>query len=230
MRRDKMRVVRPGAGRPLSARAMQALDRRASREFGIPSIVLMENAGRGAAEHIIRILRRRQDPRVIVVCGPGNNGGDGYVVARHLYLHGILVEVLCVAPVSQLKGDARVNAEMVQRSKIPCGCVGEVSDVVRRQISSADLVVDALFGIGLSRPLEAPFVDVIEAINSNARRVVALDVPSGLDATTGRVWGACVKADWTVTFQQPKTGLARGQGPVVAGRVLVSHIGIHLTS
>src|SRR5262249_5368625 len=158
------------------------LDRRAADEFGVPSIVLMENAGRGMAE-LLRSLGARGP--VVACCGKGNNGGDGLVIARHLDNAGVPVKVLLFADPAGLAGDAAVNWRIVERAGIPFeASPGPGLDEVKlaAELAGAEWVVDALFGSGLQGPVRPPFDRVIAAINAAPARVLAVDIPSGLDS------------------------------------------------
>jgi len=212
----------------ISAARMQALDRAATERQGIPSIVLMENAGRGAAEEIMRMLRRVSRPKVCIVCGPGNNGGDGFVVARHLRIAGVAVKCFLVGERQRLKSDALTQFRILENLNIAVRPVRTATAELKKELKRADISVDALFGTGLNREVGEPFSSMIDAINMYAQRIVALDIPSGLDATTGRVWGKCIQADTTVTFQAVKTGLCRREGITHSGKVVVCHIGTDL--
>jgi ADP-dependent NAD(P)H-hydrate dehydratase / NAD(P)H-hydrate epimerase len=216
----------------LSREQIRELDRLAIEECNVPSLVLMENAGRGAAERIEAELLKQGDPGrscdVVVVCGPGNNGGDGFVVARRLRIAGWPVLVFLAAPALKLKGDARANHDAW------VGLGGGVSELIgptallefERALDSASLVVDALLGTGLDRAVTGELRLLIERINGAPGRRVALDIPSGLDANTGAVLGASVAADVTVSFAYPKLGLLTTTGAEHTGRLHVVDIGI----
>jgi NAD(P)H-hydrate epimerase len=195
----------------------------------VPGIVLMENAGRGAADAIEeRALRgKARGGRVVVVCGGGNNGGDGFVVARHLRGRGADVEVFAAVEPARLHGDARANHDAY------VGVGGSVMTLVAAAkptfaaaIARADVVVDALFGTGLDRPLVGEMVALVAMMNAAAATKVAIDVPSGIDADTGGTLGASFRADLTVTFAHPKIGLLTPQGAIAAGTVRVADIGV----
>jgi len=205
----------------ITARQMKAIDQAAVERLGIPSAVLMENAGRGAAEAILKTLRRIEDPKVVIVCGPGNNGGDGFVAARHLMIRGIRPKVFVLTDEAALKGDAAMNARILKNLKLPLTFDRPAPSVLK----NADLVVDAVFGIGLGRGITGAMKDAIERINAHARRVMALDIPSGLDADTGAVRGICVKAQVTVTFHQEKKGLRAPGARRYTGRIVTVPIG-----
>jgi NAD(P)H-hydrate epimerase len=213
---------------PLLTRAeSRALD-QALIAAGVPGVVLMENAGRGAAEHIV--LRAGPCRRVTVLVGPGNNGGDGFVVARHLALHWPQAEItlVCIVDPGTLTGDAATMRD----AWLAVGGMIHVlrdSDDPRPHIVGRELIVDGLFGTGLTRPLTGAALACVRAANAEAPRVsVALDVPSGLDADTGAVLGDdadVFRAHFTCTFAASKPGLHTGAGLRCAGEVLVVPLG-----
>lgn len=207
----------------LSRQQMRAFDRRAIDVCSVPSLVLMENAGRGATELIVR--RFPAGERFLVLCGTGNNGGDGFVVARQLLVRGRETRVQLVGRLDVLSGDARSNALAFLGLG---GSIEEVSTV--RQISAAlgaaEVVVDALFGTGLSRPIEGLEREVIDVVNRADKRVFALDVPSGLDADSGSVLGAALRADATCTFGHLKWGLLEPRARPLVGELSVVDIGV----
>jgi NAD(P)H-hydrate epimerase len=215
--------------RPLSRDEVRAIDARAADEFAMPTVVLMENAGRGAAE-----LLRRAKPtpyRVLILCGPGNNGGDGGVVARHLDAWGINVEVVWLADPKRLRGDAAVQWGILERSGIALSAwPNDPPPDLDARLSNADWVVDGLLGTGLTREVQGPLRLAIEAINRYEGRheglVVALDLPSGLDADRGVPLGAAVRAEITVTFVAPKLGFAAPGAREYTGDVRVVDIGV----
>jgi len=207
--------------------AMQRLDRLAEEKYGIPPLILMENAGRSAAEAVMRLLKGRRK-RVVCVAGRGNNGGDGFVACRHLRNKGVCVEVFMMAGSKALTEDARLNRDILERSGCPVRQIATAADMrsLRRSLKRCTCVVDAIFVIGFSGAPRPPYDEAIAAVNASGRPVVSLDVPSGLDALTGRAQGACIRARTTVTFGYPKTGLARNDGPFYAGRILVADISL----
>ncbi len=207
----------------VTAKQMQKLDDVAINTFGIPSVVLMENAGRAVFEEITKGVAVK---RACVVCGAGNNAGDGFVVARHMANAGIPVDVIMPGPASRLKKDALLNYNLARRLRVPVHMIKRVTPRVIAMISAADVTVDAIFGVGLNRTVGGIYAGMIDAVNRHAGRVVAVDVPSGLDATTGKIYGVCVKARKTVTFTCPKKGFTAGQGPQYTGTVKVVDIGI----
>ncbi|MDH7481506.1 MAG: NAD(P)H-hydrate dehydratase [Armatimonadota bacterium] len=208
-----------------TAKQMHDFDRRAAEEFGIPSIVLMENAGRHVFESACGILGRVIGKLVIVVAGSGNNGGDGFVAARHLRDAGAQVIVLLLAHPEKIKGDAKTNFEILRNTGADIRQISEASAVVSL-LAQADLIIDAIFGTGIKGEVTGVPREIIKAINDSGRPVIAVDIPSGVDADTGRVLGVCVKADVTVTFALPKLGIVIYPGAEYAGRLVVGDIGI----
>lgn len=205
----------------LSREQVRAVDKRAIEDFGIPGIVLMENAARALAEEALRMLRQRHRPQgpVLIICGSGNNGGDGWALARHLHNHG--VEVV-LAPLKDPRDgtDAAANANICRKMGLP-----EISTEKLDERRDAALIVDALFGTGLDRAIEGKSAEVVEWINNAGRPVLAVDVPSGLDADTGEPLGPCVQATATVTFVGLKPGFTELHCQRIVGEVIVGDIG-----
>jgi NAD(P)H-hydrate epimerase len=209
----------------LSREQLRALDRRAIEEFGVPGVVLMENAGRGAAELLLALGAKGP---VAICSGKGNNGGDGFVIARHLDNHRIPVRVHLFARPEELAGDAAVMYRIIEGACVPltmhAGAPLSEEDL-RRELSSAEWVVDALFGTGLSGPVRPPFDRVITAINESGVPVLAVDIPSGLDCDTGQPLGPTVRARHTATFVAMKKGYAQATAKEWLGTVHVLDIG-----
>ncbi|MDE2028473.1 MAG: NAD(P)H-hydrate epimerase [Candidatus Omnitrophica bacterium] len=212
----------------LTVRQSQMLDRWAITRIGIPSLSLMENAGRGVAMEAAAYLKRRNKSRIVIVCGTGNNGGDGLVAARFISNMGFNPQVYLAGSVAQLKPDALANYNILKRLKIGVRPMHGPEALFQKSIRSADVILDALFGVGLNRPLREPYYGIIEALNAAKSYVIAVDIPSGLDGTAGKVFGICVKADLTVTFSCPKKGFFKNEGRFVTGCVKVIDIGIPL--
>ena len=201
-----------------STQQVRALDAYAIETLGIPGYTLMQRAGEAA----LRCLRTRWPGAraVVIVCGPGNNGGDGYVLARLARSAGLAVTVLAASPADRLRGDARQAAEAWLAEG------GTVRPFEPQPLAEADLIVDALLGTGLQGTLRAPMAQVIRRINAAGRPVLALDVPSGLDSDTGLPLGEAVQAECTVSFVGLKTGLFVGDGPQFAGHVCFDDLGL----
>ncbi len=210
----------------LSRDQIRLLDRHAIDVCKVPSLVLMENAGRGAAEVIEGRLSQKPG-RVVIVAGPGNNGGDGFVVARRLSLRGHDVRVFLAGTRDRLKGDALANHDAWVGVGGAVDVVGELDvERVRAETSTAHVVVDALFGTGLDRAITGFNAKLVEVMDAVRDRLVALDVPSGMDANTGQALGPVLRARDTVTFAFSKLGLATSIGAERAGRVTVVDIGV----
>ncbi|MDK2821657.1 MAG: ADP-dependent NAD(P)H-hydrate dehydratase / NAD(P)H-hydrate epimerase [Clostridia bacterium] len=213
----------------VTAEQMGQLDRLASTEYLVPSLVLMENAGSKVVESIKRHFKGQlKKRRVLIFCGKGNNGGDGLVVARHLLNQGVEVKVFLLARPEDLRGDARTNLDIYHKMGGRVVFLLEENHLQRVDIALlyADLVVDAIFGTGFKGAAMGLPAAVINMINKAHRDTVAVDVPSGLEADTGRIFGPCIKANWTVTFSLPKLGLAVEPGASMVGRLEIGDIGI----
>ncbi|MEX1307720.1 MAG: NAD(P)H-hydrate epimerase, partial [Eubacteriales bacterium] len=208
--------------RVLTANQMRQLDAHMIKNNAIPGIVLMENAANGIFE-ICQTLANKDESVIHVFCGVGNNGGDGFATARILLSNGFSVKVYLVGSVSQLKGDAKTNADFfIQNNQINV----IDSDHLDFKFSKHDVIIDALFGIGLSRNIEGVFKSVIAAINDAACPKIAVDVPSGLNADSGAVMGIAVHATHTVTFQRPKPAHFLQPGKSYCGKISIVKIGI----
>ena len=202
---------------------MREIDRAAIETFGIPSLTLMDRAGRAVADAAVALAG--PSGRFVVVCGGGNNGGDGFVAARVLRAAGRDARVIALVPAERLSADARAVRDQADRAGVPV----DEGVLAPLEAGPGDVVVDAIFGTGLGRPPEGAFAEAIARINAArgaGARVLAVDVPSGLSADTGRPLGPCVRADRTVTFGFLKRGLVLHPGASLAGEVTVDDIGI----
>ena len=205
----------------LTRAEVREIDRRAIEDFGVPGVVLMENAGRGAAELLMRLNPAKQ--KVVICCGKGNNGGDGFVIARHLDNHGWSVQVLIFADLADLTGDALTMFQSINKSKLD---VQEPQYLPVREFERSDIwIVDALFGTGLSGPVRHPFSAIIQEMNASPSPIFAVDIPSGLDCDTGLPLGICVRATVTATFVAQKKGFAEPAAKQWLGEVHVIDIG-----
>lgn len=207
-----------------TAAEMRELDRRTIEEYGIPGIVLMENAGRGAVQAMVDAWGPVAGRKYVIFCGKGNNGGDGLVMARHLANMDADVRVRLFS--EEMKGDAAVNLAAARKMGIDIRPLSDDLKAESSEVRHADAVIDAIFGTGLASEVGRPYSAVIELINANARRVLAVDMPSGVDSDKGRIMGAAVRADITATFGLPKRGLYMYPGAQLAGAVRVIDISI----
>lgn len=211
--------------RALSRAEVREVDRRALEEFGMPGLLLMENAGRGCAE-LLLTLRAGAGRKVVICCGKGNNGGDGLVMARHLENAGLAVTVLLFADPGEVSGDAAVNLGIVEASGIPlCSMPEPNRREIEAALSEADWVVDALLGTGTTGAIREPYGTVISAINASGRPVFAVDLPSGLDCDRGVPLGPCVRATHTATLVARKPGFDQPEARAWTGKVDVVDIG-----
>lgn len=204
---------------------MAALDRRAAEEFGVPTLLLMEAAGRGVIEASRRLVGQ-PCPRVVIVAGKGNNGGDGLVAARLMLAAGWRVSVVLLARDAEVTGDAAVNLQAARRAGVEIVNLDSTAvPGLRGLLAGADLIVDALFGTGFRGPVVGLAAKSIEAINAAGKPVLAVDIPSGVDGDTGAVEGPAVRAAATVTMGLPKSGLVLTPGAEQAGRIWVADVG-----
>jgi NAD(P)H-hydrate epimerase len=244
--------------RPLSRVEVRSLDLQASAELNLPSLVLMENAGRGAAGWLAELVgalplgaggrpfstppstrtpeiaRGQALPKVLVVCGPGNNGGDGGVVARHLDAWGFPVRVIWFTHSDQLRSDAAVQWSILDKSGVqqsawfdghPDRSTLELGRLATA-IADTDWLIDGLLGTGLSRPIEGPMSALIELMNNSGKPILALDIPSGLDADTGYPLGLAIRCTATATFVSAKLGFSAAGAADYTGEVAIIDIGL----
>jgi len=209
---------------------VRAFDRYAIETLGMPSTVLMENAGRQIADAARRMIEGLLDAHVLVLAGRGNNGGDGFVVARHLAIDGVRAEVVVVAARDQVQGDADINLAVLERMGFAVQCLdGPAAEIVRQvtpRLEKADLVIDGLLGTGTKGSIREPYASVITAVNAAGRPVLAIDIPSGLDCDTGRPLGPTIRAGRTVTLAALKAGFSAPTAAAYTGLVILADIGV----
>jgi len=211
-----------------TAEQMQELDRKAIETYRIPGIVLMENAGRGAMEVISHAFPDILKKRIAIIAGKGNNGGDGFVIGRHFLNRGVSVKTFLLADPNTLRGDAETAFQMFIRMK------GEVFSVpsskeyqkIKKDLEKFDILVDSIFGTGLDADVRGYYREVIEHLNTLQSPIVAVDIPSGLDANTGKPLGTAIRASLTVTFGLPKVGHLISPGIDYVGELKVTDISI----
>ncbi|MCJ7543979.1 MAG: NAD(P)H-hydrate epimerase [Phycisphaerae bacterium] len=214
--------------RALSREEVRRIDRLAIETLGVSGLVLMENAGRGAADAIGDFLGGSVASKVIaIVAGSGNNGGDGFVVARHLAMRGASVSTFLVCPGDKLTPDAEANLAILRElghdvRDLAAGDLGGLAEQLRR----FEVVVDAVGGTGIRGALRGQMAAAAEAISAAGRPVVAIDIPTGLDCDTGTAAGAAVRAAMTVTFVARKKGFDAPGAAAYTGRVIVADIGV----
>lgn len=208
-----------------TAAQSRSIDRRTIEEIGIPSPVLMENAGLAVAAAVARRCGGVRGRSIVVLCGKGNNGGDGFVVARHLAVQGARVRLFLAGARDKLSGDAALEAQIAANMGLPIAELQSPAGAAEA-LAGADAAVDALLGTGTRGEVTGLMADLIEALNAGPAPVVAVDVPSGLNVDTGLPCGHCVRAVETVTFGVLKRGLALYPGAAYAGRVVLAPISI----
>ncbi len=212
----------------LSTKEMSGLDQKTIHEIGIPGIVLMENAAQGAAAFFLRVLPDLADRRIAVVAGSGNNAGDGFALARIFHSKGAEVNVVCLRDPMKLTGDALTNFAILEKLGIPVTVWNEAEDFDAQcePLSRSEAIIDAILGIGLNSEVKGLYRSVIDKINSLDVPILAVDVPSGLDAATGLPLGAAIRATATATFGFLKIGHLIERGSELSGEIEVIDIGI----
>jgi len=201
---------------------MRSLDRYAIEKLAIPEEILMENAGEASYFVILKEFGAAHK-KFVIICGIGNNGGDGFVVARKIHSTGGDVKVFILGDVNKFKGAAKKNLDIISGLQIEIRHVESV-DLIKSDVLHCDAIVDAIFGTGLTRNVEGLYGDVIRLINKSRKKVFSVDIPSGINGDTGEIMGAAVTADYTVTFGLPKIGNMLFPGYEHCGKLYVSHI------
>ncbi len=205
-----------------SVEQMRAMDQKAITQFGIPDQILMENAGLASYE-VIKNQFDIYQKRFLVVCGGGNNGGDGLVVARKLFSNQAKVHIALLSDPNKFKNSAALNYQISKKMNIPTTFVEDVASF-KELLPQFDVIVDAIFGTGLDREVGGKYREIIQSINESALPVVSLDIPSGINGNTGQVMGIAVKANFTITFGLPKLGNLLLPGFEFNGHLFVTHI------
>jgi hydroxyethylthiazole kinase-like uncharacterized protein yjeF len=207
----------------LTSQQIYQIDKLATEKFLIPSFVLMENAGRSVAEFVKKYLQKNRLNKILIFCGPGKNGGDGFVCARYLFIWGFKICVVTFVDKTKYSGDTLRNYEILERLKVKI----QKFDFkrVKHMIKNYYVIIDAIFGIGLSRPVEGEFKSVIEIINNGKKPIFSIDIPSGLNADTGEILGCVVKPDYTLTIGFPKYSFKLKHVKPLLGKLKVIDIG-----
>jgi NAD(P)H-hydrate epimerase len=215
----------------MSRDEVRAFDAWAINELDVPGIVLMENAGRSCAQFIIETLSKIKNPKVCIFCGTGNNGGDGFVIARHLLNAGFAVTVAVCGNIDKIRGDAMVNLNILTRlglkiERLDMEGADAIDDRVTKLAGEANMIIDAIFGTGLTGTLGDEYKRLIESINELGCPILSVDIPSGLDCDTGIPLGASIKANCTVTFVAVKKGFVFENVRAYTGDIFVASIGV----
>ncbi|QNN21281.1 NAD(P)H-hydrate epimerase [Planctomycetales bacterium ZRK34] len=208
---------------------IRAVDAEAISEYGIPGIVLMENASRGLALQALRMLgwpHAKPDARVLIICGGGNNGGDGLAAARHLHNAGLEVGIVLTKPIDSYTGEAEINLNICRAMKLDLVAADKDPIATLNDQPPCHLILDGLLGTGLTSDVRAPLDEVIGWINQNPAPTLAIDIPSGLDCDTGKALGCAVRAAVTDTFVGIKQGFTAGAAHPYLGEVTVTDIGV----
>lgn len=214
---------------------MREIDRTAIEEYGIPGIILMENAGRSVAEGVAADFAGTEKMKAAVLCGKGNNAGDGFVIARHLANRAFDVIVYLFATPGEIakSPDADINYRIALNMGIPMASVGEGKDLstdrLAEDLRAFPIVIDALLGTGIRGELKEPFLSAVAAINDSSATVYSVDTPSGLDVDSGKPCGAAVKANKTITMALPKAGFFAEGAEEYTGELVVADIGVPRT-
>ncbi len=213
--------------KPLSRQQVRRVDKFAIDTLGICGAVLMENAGRAITDEISRFISGLAGKSVAIVAGPGNNGGDGFVVARHIVIRGGKSKVFLVAPQAKITGDAKTNLEVYRAlGGDICDATGDSLALLAEELSSFDLLIDAIGGTGITGKLRGDLASAVRQINSAGRPIVAIDIPTGLDCDTGSPTDPTVRAQMTVTMVARKLGFDQPGASDFTGEVRVVDIGI----
>jgi NAD(P)H-hydrate epimerase len=208
----------------LTRAQVREIDRRSIEQYHIPGVVLMENAARAAADVACDMLDDNCVGEVLILCGGGNNGGDGLAVARHLHNRGADVSIALTIDPARYEREALINWQIVTAMALPC----EPADPAKIAMTKALLLIDAIFGTGLEQAPRDPFPAIAAAIEPLRVPVLAIDLPSGMDCDTGKPLGACIGATRTITFVAEKIGFAQPEAKQYLGEVIVGSIGCPL--
>lgn len=214
--------------RAITSDTMYKIEEKGHSVLGMRRFLMMENAGHGIADYVASNFKKLENKKIIAVCGTGNNGGDGFVAARHLAGHGARMTVILLGSPSDLKSEeARLNWGIIDKMSSVEKITGkQVSDEMKARIKGADIILDSIFGTGIRGEIREPYASAIDMINKSKAFVLAVDVPSGFDPNTGEIHDKCVRADATITFHRMKVGLASKGAKKYTGPVHVEWIGI----
>lgn len=210
----------------LTRKQTRAVDQYIINKIGFPSVILMENAGRGIALHMLSMNLKG---KVIVCSGKGNNGGDGYVITRYLNINNINVEVYVFAHENDIKGDAKIHHDIVKKMGIPIKYFDQHNlshNSLLNNLNNAEWIIDGLFGTGLTDRPETFYFDLINTINATSAKILSIDIPSGLDCDTGKPFGTSIKANVTCTLISMKTGFSNKEAEKHLGKIEIINLGV----
>ena len=212
----------------LTVEDVKGFDEWAVDIIGMPSIILMENAGKSVADEIYSTYFSKDKgyEGVTFFCGTGNNGGDGLVAARHLFVKGVNVNVFIVGGVSNFGTDTELNFRILRKIGVNAFPLLADRDLAKVKIPENHIVVDAIFGVGVNRPIIGFHRRAIDKLNALKNMIISIDIPSGFNADNGNNWGACVKANRTITMIGPKKGFEADNAFDFTGKIVVSELGI----
>ncbi|TCO73158.1 NAD(P)H-hydrate dehydratase [Marinisporobacter balticus] len=207
---------------------MKQLDRMVIEQFGIPGVILMEHAGSVVLEEVLKYIEQKENKEVVIVCGLGNNGGDGFVVARQLFNKGIPLKVVIIGNPSDIGGDAKINYDIIHKLKVDIHILIGANNMKKfaDAIKGCGIIVDAIFGTGLKREVDGYIQEIINIINGSGKQVIAIDIPSGIGANDGKVYGMAVKANKTVVLELPKICNIHYPGIEYIGEMIIKSIGM----
>ena len=212
---------------------MYAIEQNGHSIFGMRRFLMMENAGHGVADFVVRKFKTLNNKRIVAICGTGNNGGDGFVASRHLAGYGAKTVVILLGSPSDLRSEeARLNWSIIEKmDSIELIFGKELTSRIESRIANANIILDGIFGTGIKDEIRQPYASAIDAVNKSKAFVLAIDIPSGFDPNTGQIHKKCIMADATITFHRLKVGLAdkkknNNNKKKYTGTVYVEWIGI----
>ena len=213
---------------------MYAIEQNGHSIFGMRRFLMMENAGHGVADFVVRKFKTLNNKRIVAICGTGNNGGDGFVASRHLAGYGAKIVVILLGSPSDLRSEeARLNWSIIEKmDSIELIFGKELTSGIESRIANANIILDGIFGTGIKDEIRQPYASAIDAVNKSKAYVLAIDIPSGFDPNTGQIHKKCIMADATITFHRLKAGLAdkkkkkKNNKKKYTGTVYVEWIGI----
>jgi NAD(P)H-hydrate epimerase len=216
--------------KPITSDQMYAIEQNGHSIFGMRRFLMMENAGHGVADFVVRKFKTLKNKRIAAICGAGNNGGDGFVASRHLAGYGAKIVVILLGSPSDVRSEeARLNWSIIEKmDSIELIFGKELTSEIKSRIANANIILDCIFGTGIKDEIRQPYASAIDAINKSKAYVLAVDVPSGFDPNTGQTHNKCIMADATITFHRLKIGLAdkKKNKKKYTGPVYVEWIGI----